>query len=278
MLGVGAQKAGTTWLNRYLEDSAEFATGYLKEYHVFDTLDLPDETWSRNRNITLAESALADLRGGRPADAVALHRMSMVGNPAYYFGYFAALLRREPVRHVTGDFTPAYALLPVDRLREIRREFAERGVRAVAVFLMRDPVDRIWAQLRMQHRRTAAPGDPSVEERMLEQFAEPQYAAHGQYHRTIDALTEAFGADVHYEFYERLFAPEAVAALCRTIGISMHPPALEQRRDPSPAEAELPETTQRAVADHLAEVYRQVAERFPDIDLKALWPSARHVR
>ncbi|HET9422061.1 MAG TPA: sulfotransferase [Nocardioides sp.] len=277
VLGVGAQKAGTTWFYRYLQESPEFAAGYRKEYHVFDTLDLESESWSRNRIITLAETALADLREGRPADAAVLHRMSMYGNPAYYYDYFTALLSREPGRHVTADMTPAYALLSVERLREIRQEFAARGVRAVAVYLMRDPVDRIWSQLRMQHQRKGAPGDRSAEERVLEQHAEPQYAARSKYHRTIEVLDEAFGDDVHYEFYERLFTPEAVAALCRAIGISMHPPALERRSNEAPAEADLPESTQRTVAAHLAEVYRRVGERFPEVDLRALWPSARFV-
>lgn len=277
VLGVGAQKAGTTWLYRYLQESPEFVAGYRKEYHVFDTLDLASESWTRNRIITLAESALTDLREGRPADAAVLHRMSMYGNPAYYYDYFAALLQQEPDRHVTADVTPAYALLSVGRLREIRQEFADRGVRAVAVFLMRDPVDRIWSQLRMQHQRKAAPGDPSAEQRVLEQYAEPQYAARSEYHRTIEALDEAFGDDVHYDFYERLFTPEAVAGLCEAVGISMHPPALERRRNEAPAEADLPDSTQRTVATHLSEVYRRVAERFPDVDLAAIWPSARHV-
>ncbi len=277
MLGVGAQEAGTTWLYRCLQDSPEFAAGYRKEYHVFDTLDLESESGTRNRNITLAEAALTDLREGRPADAAVLHRMSMYGRSAYYYDYFAALLQQEPGRHVTADVTPAYALLSVERLHEIRQELAQRGVRAVAVFLMRDPVDRIWSQLRMQHQRTAAPGDPSAEERVLEQYAEPQYAARSEYHRTIDALDDAFGTDVHYDFYERLFTEDAIAGLCQTVGISMHQPALEQRRNPAPAGAELPESTQRTVASHLAEVYRRVAERFPEVELSAIWPSARHV-
>jgi hypothetical protein len=166
------------------QESPEFAAGYRQEYHVFDTLDLESEAWWRNRVITLAESAVTDLRAGRPADAAVLHRMSMVGNPAFYYDYFASLLRQQPGRHVTADVTPAYALLSVDRLGEIRREFAERGIRTVAVFLMRDPVDRIWSQLRMQHQRTA-PGDPSAEERMLERFADPQYTSRSHYHRTI---------------------------------------------------------------------------------------------
>jgi hypothetical protein len=276
LLGVGAENAGTSWLHLYLRESPEFAAGYLEEYHVFDTLDLESEIGSRDRIFTLAETAVTDLREGRPADAAALHRMSMYGNPAYYYDYFAALLGREPGRHVTADLTPAYALLSVERFREIRQEFADRGVRAAAVFLMRDPVDRIWSQLRMQQHRE--PGNRSAEERLLEEYAEPHYAARSDYPSTIKALDEAFGDDVHYEFYERLSTPEAVASLCRTVGIAMHAPELVPPRDEASAEADLPESTRRTVAAYLREVYRRVGERFPEVDLGALWPSARFVR
>lgn len=276
MLGAGAQKAGTTWVYRYLARSPEFVKGYRKEYHVFDALDLPSEAWTRRRIITLAEEALTELREGRPADAAVLHRMAMVGNPGFYYDYFAALLG-DPRRHVTADVTPAYALLPVQRLREIRRELAVRDVRAVGVFLMRDPVDRIWSQLRMQHQRTATPGDPAPEAAMAERYAEPQFTARSEYHRTIHALDDAFDGDVHYEFYERLFTPEAVASLCAAVGVAMHPPDLDVRRNAAPAEAALPESTEAVVAGHLADVYAGVAERFPDVDLRSIWPSARHV-
>jgi sulfotransferase family protein len=277
VLGAGAQKAGTTWMYRYLAKSPEFAKGYRKEYHVFDALDLASEAWTRGRIIARAEQALADLREGRPADAAVLHRMAMYGNPTYYYDYFAALLSSDPRRHVTADVTPAYALLPVERLREIRREFAEREVRAVAVFLMRDPVDRIWSQVRMQHQRSADAGDRVPEQEVLTRYAEPQLSARSEYHRTIDTLDQAFGGDVHYAFYERLFTPESVAALCAAIGIDMHPPDLDVRRNAVPAQAMLPESTEAAVARHLAEVYRRLAERFPEVDLPAIWPSARHV-
>jgi len=277
LLGVGAQKAGTTWLYRYLESSPEFVAGYRKEYHVFDTLDLPSESWTRNRIITLAEGALADVREGRPADAAVLHRMSMYGNPAFYYDYFAALLRKDPHRHVTADLTPAYALLPVKRLEEIRREFDARGVRTVPIFLMRDPVDRIGSQIRMQLQRSKEPGDATPETRVLERYAEPAYSSRSEYHHTIDALDAAFGDSVHYAFYERLFTEESVAAVCDSVGIAMHPPDLDVRRNETGVEAPVSESTTRQVATHLSEVYRRVADRFPDVDLTAIWPSARYV-
>lgn len=277
VLGAGAQKAGTTWLYRYLQSSPEFAAGYRKEYHVFDTLDLASESWTRDRIITLAESALADIREGRPADAAVLHRMSMYGNPAFYYDYFAALLGKDRNRHVTADLTPAYALLPVERLDEIRREFDARGVRTVPIFVMRDPVERIWSQLRMQQQRSPDLADTTPEALVLERYAQPQYASRSLYHRTIDALDTTFGDATHYAFYERLFTEESVAALCAAVGMPMHAPEFDVRRNEVPAQAALPESTARKVAIHLSEVYRRVADRFPDVDLPAIWPSARYV-
>ncbi len=276
VLGVGAQKAGTTWLHRYLEASPAFAPGFRKEYHVFDTVDVPSATWSRDRVITLAERALADLKEGRPADAEVLHRMSMCGNPTYYYDYFAALLRRDPRRHVTADITPAYALLPESRFREIREELAARGVRTVPVFVMRDPVERIWSQARMQHQRAETPSR-TAEELVRERYADEAFAARSEYHRTIDALDAAFGDDVHYAFYERLFTDESVAALCAAAGIPVHPARYDERPNAARGDERLSDAAAREVAEHLAEVYRRVAERFPGVDLAELWPTARFV-
>ena len=39
ILGVGAQKAGTTWLHRQFKKNATFNLGHRKEYHVFDAID-----------------------------------------------------------------------------------------------------------------------------------------------------------------------------------------------------------------------------------------------
>ena len=38
VLGVGAQKAGTSWLHHQLASRADTDFGFLKEYHVFDVI------------------------------------------------------------------------------------------------------------------------------------------------------------------------------------------------------------------------------------------------
>ena len=40
LLGVGAQKAGTSWLHDQLNRRRDADFGFLKEYHVFDALEL----------------------------------------------------------------------------------------------------------------------------------------------------------------------------------------------------------------------------------------------
>ena len=44
ILGVGAQKAGTTWLANQLEKASFFSNGGIKEFHVFNKLFTKNKT------------------------------------------------------------------------------------------------------------------------------------------------------------------------------------------------------------------------------------------
>ena len=280
LLGTGCQKGGTTWLFRYLKTSPQYVRGYMKEYHVFDALDLETEQLTRNRIMRKAAEAVAAVREGGKVNAMALHRMSMYGNPQYYYDYFAGILATRPEGRVTADMTPDYGMLPASRFQEIRAAFNERGVRTVSVFLMRDPVQRIWSHLRMQAQRFPTMFTQPLPDVLLERHADDNYALRTRYDRTIAALDEAFDRDQLYlGFYEQLFTEPSVREICTLLGIDYVDPDFDVRRNASAAPPEeLPDDTVRAVASHFAEVYDVVAARLPDVDLEALWPSARHVR
>ncbi len=278
LLGTGCQKGGTTWLYRHLKRSPAFVAGYRKEYHVFDALDVPGQDYMRTRIFDLAEQAVADARAGRKADAEVLHRLSMYADPTIYYDYFTGLLTRSPAAALTADMTPENALLPASRLRSIRAAFAERGVRTATVFLMRDPVDRIWSQVRMQHHRTPERFHESPEDTLLRVHRVEGFEQRTAYDRIIERLDAAFPAqDVTYAFYEQLFERSELDRICGALGIESPEPDLQQRANASPGrELALPESTVRQVAEHYAEVYRFVQARFP-VDLGELWPSSRHV-
>ncbi len=279
LIGAGCQKGGTTWLYNHLKKSREFSHGYRKEYHVFDSLDLASEDWMRRRILGQAERAVAAAQRGEQADAEVLHRASMFADPELYYDYFTGLLRRAPRFRAAADLTPDYAMLSADRFGAVRDGFARRGVRTASVFLMRDPVERTWSQIRMQADR--APGRFSVptEQVLAEQHAEPVYELRSHYGDTIAALDAVFEpGDVHYGFYESLFTEESVRAVTDLLGLEPVAPDLGTRRNSSTrTSSRLPEDLARQVAQHYAGTYRAVAERFPDVDLLNLWPHSRHV-
>ncbi len=278
VLGVGAQKAGTTWLYRYLAGSRLFVGGYRKEYHVFDVVDLPNQRWQRDRTLARAEESLNVLRRGGTGDAAVFHRLSMISNTAHYFDYFASLLLGRGGPHVTADITPAYAMLSSERFREVREEFSARRIKTVPVFLMRDPVDRIWSQIRMQsRRRTEESHEEPTEEHLLDLHRLPQFRDRSRYDLTIAALDAAFGDDVHYAFYETFFSTESVGRLCRAVGIESHRPDFDTRANADPNAVRVSATATKVVAESLADVYLSVARRFPQLDLRAMWPSAQFV-
>lgn len=279
VIGAGCQKGGTTWLYHYLKSSPEFAHGYRKEYHVFDSLDLPSEAWMRDRILGQAERALEAARNGEPADGHVLHRASMYANPELYYDYFSMLLRRAPRFRAAADLTPDYAMLSAERFAQVQAGFAARGVRTASVFLMRDPVDRTWSQIRMQDDRQPTRFSAPTQVVLEEQHAEPVYERRSRYQDTIAALDQVFAPeDVHYGFYEELFDEAQLRAVTGLLGMQFQEPDTTTRRNSSTRPQEqLPDHVARKVATHYADVYEAVARRFPDKDLRTLWPYSRYV-
>ncbi len=275
LLGTGCQKGGTTWLFHYLKESPQYVAGYRKEYHVLDALHVPAMEYRKKEVVAAAEASLTRARRGGPINAQPLHLASMYADPEIYFDYFTGLLNSRDDGRVTADVTPSYGMLPAEVLSGVKKSFADRGVRTVAVFLMRDPVDRILSHIRMQVRHNPQKFEKEPHELMLERHTHPQYRLRTSYDETIAALDRAFGDDErYYGFYESLFDVERIREICALLRIDFHPPKLDERKNASPP-ADAPESTQRVVAEHYRGVYEAVASRFPDVDLEALWPSTR---
>ncbi len=277
LLGTGAQKGGTTWLYHYLKASPQFVSGYRKEYHVFDALDVKGQAYRRKRVLDEAEAALGRARAGKPLNAQVMHLSSMYADPEMYFDYFAGLLGSRADARVTADLTPAYAMLPAERMMQIKQAFARRGVRTVAVFLMRDPVDRIVSHVRMQIREKPQRWDKPVQDVVLERYVHRENVQRTSYHLTLAELDRAFGPDEMYvRFYEDLFSEARIREICDLLRIDFHQPDLDERRNASPP-AQVPDEILRMIAEHYREVYDTVAARFPDVDLETVWPSTRYL-
>ncbi|MBU3665937.1 MAG: sulfotransferase [Chthoniobacterales bacterium] len=169
-LGIGAQRAGTTWIHSCLRHHPELWLPNAKEIHYFDRLvrhgwgepptgpPLPNVAEvclstgldAPNRWKLLA-SCLRGLATGAPLGRKASLRALSKGislcahgekNDAWYRSRF-----RRGNGLVKGEITPAYAILDQPRVRHVTSLFPSVKV----FFILRDPVARTISHIRLNH-------------------------------------------------------------------------------------------------------------------------------
>ena len=268
VLGVGAQKAGTTWLHAYLESLPEVNLGFMKEYHVFDQKHVKDTTPGRKKRI---ENYLDSFFG---SDSLSL-RHKFRRNHKHYFSYFRKLVDSSDQVFITGDITPSYAALPVKVLRYIKSSLEKNGFRVKVVFLMRDPVARCISANRMYSspRLLDSPGDADLEAELLaKKYQQTRFQIRTRYDQTITNLEQVFTPDELYlGFYEELFSDKAIAEICSFLELPFRPGNYEQVVHGSLVKSDLPETVKSEVRSYYSQVYDFVLNRFGQDRVKKLW-------
>jgi hypothetical protein len=260
LLGVGATKAGTTWLYSYLSGHAECRFRAVKELHFFDAVD--DGSKDRQiRQLTATRDRLRKEKAQAPwrqkamlkakiadcEEMIAVHEAE--GEAEGVERYLAYLTRGRGQARVVGDITPAYALLSRQRLAMMAR--LTPGTRLL--YLMRDPVDRLWSHVRMHAARSAKPGEDlatlavAALRRVLRKGALPAITRRGDYAAALSKLLDAVpGPQLFLDFYERLISAEGVARLCDFLGIGYRPAPLARRVHAGPQLTLDPELRQAA--------------------------------
>jgi len=159
-IGIGAQKAGTTWLSHNLESHPEIWMPKNKELHYFDDRindsrnpvpriygkltgsDHASRRWRRqvkrrlraHWNRSPGRDLLWDLKyyAGAP-------------NDGWYVSLFA------PGRgKVKGEITPAYSVLPLSDVAHVHNLAPEARI----IFMLRNPIERAWSQFVMRLDRS----------------------------------------------------------------------------------------------------------------------------
>ena len=264
VLGVGAQKAGTSWLHHQLASRADTDFGFLKEYHIFDALFHPEyeyfkpkrhppwkwRTWRRNR---------------------------FINRPERYFNYFSERLKRKNIL-LTGDITPSYACLTPKTYQLIHSEFEKRNISMRAVFLMRDPIERFLSQQRMQLRKMGmlSPAHESSYLRAASIKLHKRNCLRSNYPETIDSLRSGLKADeIFFGLYETMFSDSEHNRLCNFLKIKIEKPNTSERINASPATTHVPDDVMIRLGKHFAPLVEAVDTRCPDLNVKELWETTQ---
>lgn len=278
LLGVGATKAGTTWLYNHLRAHPECHLRAIKELHYFDTI----EDGSYQRQLKVQRRYLAKVRDNRARgvsnNTVSTRRegdvrewISVLKDRAENVpGYLAYLSGGRGARRLVADITPSYAMLPEARLRAM----ASMAADVRFLYLMRDPVARLWSNLRMAAARAGASEDnvQNLARQLLDQALDGQASGtvdRGDYIGAITRLRAAVPPGrLMITFQERLQTAEGLAEICVFLGITPVPADFTTRVLPGvPAEMTAEQISR--VRTLLAPQYAFVARAFPD--MPAAW-------
>lgn len=238
LLGIGATKAGTSWLHRYLANHPECHLRSIKELHFFDTIEQGSTDWYLNnfgQDCKRLERQIGDLafeEAAARARQVADIRVYMkIMETADQAGYLDYLDEGRTSQRLNADITPCYSLLSEGCFE--RMAGMSSDVRFV--FLMRDPVERLWSHVRMIAKRRSKTGR-DIERRAGRIFeralsgGETHITDRGDYIRTLDRITAAIDPrKLFTAFYEELFSAETLDKLCAFLGISPRAGLLTER-------------------------------------------------
>lgn len=303
LLGLGGHRCGSARLRVYLRAHSEVDLGLVPEYHTFSTAWLPLGGLNKFR-FAQKLTHLEESARGKPADSQAQRararlqlQLRFCDDMDAYFSYFSALADDDRIRLV-GDITPRYCALPSHRLAEIRAALMERRFRIRVVFMMRDPIERIWSHIRhafhgkigddayaktaelvgvlggeMPPAEGAPSGALSDDALFLALYRSAAMQSLTRYEHIAAQIQSAFSPhEIFFGLYEQAFEPKNRAALMAFLGLTALPFDSDRRPHHRPKNQHLAPASVRAARAFYDEAYRFAAGMFSEQKVAHLWP------
>ncbi len=275
---IGAQKAGTSWLHDYLGRSESVHFSRNKELHYFDVragqagmaLRLRVEALARlSEKLNTRATRLNEYVVDRIVDAAELLSIYTGKGEAAdrHLPYLEYLFTGWKGAKLAADITPSYAILS-------RHDFADMAAVGDArfIFLMRDPVARLWSHVRMM-AQSRLPPEAGADEVLtgcrawVGDLVDQGFLGtleRSDYLRTIRELEAAVPRDrISYVFYEDLFMGSGTDQICAFLGVPHIPPEPDHRVNEG-RKIPIPEDLRDLMRGSLDTQYRGIRDRFGD--------------
>lgn len=274
-LGIGAHKAGTTWLHRQLRRHPGL---YLpgKELHYFDRsptypspshLSVPvlqDRLDGDSIGARQWRDRLASIRRNRDGGELLGSRWELL----YLFGrydddWYRSLFAEADGR-VSGEITPAYSILRPDDIGRVVALLPQVKI----VFVMRNPVERDWSAFRYgMQRRGVSLGSVSLEE--VREFLDREGPRlRGDYLRTVEAWRQQIPEDRFFVGFHDDIVRDPLGFLTRVfgfLGVDQDGDAVDEREISAKANVAPPLDMDPAIRAALSRRHHEQLEGLADM-------------
>ncbi len=259
-----------------------------KEMHIFDTLFMPDLCGALFYKQSLLQvhrqiTSIIQNKQLTPKENIGLQneldRLNIYHDLHEYLRYFLRLTNKiddtHPLIKVVGEFSPTYSALSADHFLRIKN-LLNADFNIKVVFLMRDPIDRIWSQQRMIEGKPSKGGIAKVVvpgEFKAKFFKHKGVVARTVFDQTIINLEQVFNKDeIFYGFYETFFVDDEIERLCDFLGISHIKANFSKKVGASQRSEETPNIDGVKEARKFYDTtYSFCAERFGEEFIRSIW-------
>lgn len=212
-LGIGAQKAGTSWVWSKLQGHPEVWMPPVKEVHFFDR----DEKYESPNYLTKQNflKRVTDKKWLRVArhllkrdENTPEKRISWKWKLTYLLGAYDEAwydsLFHSHQSYCCGEFSPGYALLDDADVARIKIRYPKLKI----IYMLRNPVERDWSAFRYNVKIGKISGVDLQEvslQAFLEKGNQKAYVLKSAYRETIERWRRALGKDcVFIGFYDEI--------------------------------------------------------------------------
>lgn len=203
-LGIGAHKAGTTWLYVQLKKHPEIWMPPIKELHYFDrSPQYPSpnflstaspfarlygsKPWERPRMISGIKDVSKHIFKGDIEQAIWWCKWKF-GN--YNDKWYKQLFEQARLFDACGEITPSYSILESHDIKRIKEINPEMKI----IFFIRNPIERAWSAIRSaiynMHLNIGYNSCPQI----ISALNEPRMILRGNYERTLDVYLSHFSS------------------------------------------------------------------------------------
>jgi hypothetical protein len=262
---IGAQKAGTTWLHRCLTKHPQVFPGKIKEVHYFDSLHMKqyaDFNAKRFRKAHLKLEKAKKKTKKKEGRASRREWLAQQRGATIDDAWYASLFADAAAGQLCGDITPSYSLLPPEGIAHLLKLSPNVKV----LFLVRDPIERAFSQIRMTIKRKKL--EPR-EKRLLKLAEKAGNRKRSDYPAIIDRWRSVVPAErFKVMFYDDIAErpQEFLREACQFLGIeyaeSRFPKAEEKVYEGK--KIAMPEAVRKLLVDTHAETLREMAKRYPE--------------
>lgn len=278
---VGAQKAGTTWLYDYLNGHDDCFFGF-KEFHYFD-LHEGVYTVQAKLRVQQISAMLAKLPRELGAEYDAIldevkpsiqSLMSYRTGPEGLQAYLDLMSMGGEDSTYLCDFTTTNHMVS----RPIMTEMSKLSDDTRCIFIMRDPIQRLWSSVRMD-LEAQYPDDAEFAERSCERFGQvidgtsglaQRKSDLGDYASAVSTIDQVFAPDKRmYLFFEDLFQQATLDRVCDFLEIDRLTADVDTRQKEGRS-VKLPDDLRAAARRKLAPQYDFVMHRFEG-EVPAKW-------